>query len=294
MNLKCLRRCWLPSAGVFCLMLCAAGAARGEDAFGGLFRRLFGIGDNAARQERRAEPTLDLILDIEAPADFANQYTPLLTKLMTAELHFANKVCELDAAQLQKLTDVGRLTVAKISKMFESQTFRGSPKFPDARQLITEAFRQEIEALIPPEAAARYRDEIAEREEARREAAREMMTMLIDRKLSLTPEQYAQIDEALAENWDANWSKNMQVYLYDEYAPMPHADVLQPLLTDRQRTIWASRGSRGQISFGWEQDLGLMAPWGDVGDLEVEIASPPDEQLLEEEPQEAIRDEGEE
>lgn len=68
------------------------------------------------------------------------------------------------------------------------------------------------------------------------------------------------------------WARNMQVYLYDEYAPMPDDNLLRPHLSERQQQILAGRTNYGRISFGWEQDLGLMTPWGDVGD--VELAAP--------------------
>ncbi|MGE0376410.1 MAG: hypothetical protein AB7Q45_13445, partial [Planctomycetaceae bacterium] len=43
------------------------------------------------------------------------------------------------------------------------------------------------------------------------------------------------------------------------------------LLSERQRGVWVSRTNYGQISFGWEQDLGLMAPWGEIGELAIEV-----------------------
>lgn len=258
----------LLGAAALCLVLGSAGVAQGEDPVRGVLRFLFGRGEGGAT----VQGTVDLINDV--PADFVNQYTPLLTQLMTTELHFANEVCELEPEQLRTLKDAGRKKVAELSKLFEhhqNQNRLGSDT-PNPRKLITDVFQEQIDTLVPADVAKRYREEVAARQEFKDEAAREMMAMLIDRKLSFEPEQYDRALVALEDDWNPEWSVNLQMFLYDDFAPMPKRDVLQPLLTDRQRRIWdVQSGHRGRISFGWEQDAGLMTPWGDVGNLEVEI-----------------------
>lgn len=256
------------------LLFGSMGVARGGDGVADavdVLRWLF-------RPARRAEPAVIDAVEIKVGPDFVNQFTPLLNKLLTAELHFVHKVCEVDGEQLAQLQKVGKAKMAVMAKTYEKQQNRHqSSEWPDAREALTDAFQEQVDALLPEEVATRYREEIAGRRQAKHEAARDMMTVLIDRKLSLTPEQYEQAGEVIDEKWDPRWSKNMQMFLYDQYAPLPEANVLRPVLSERQRTMWESRTNHGLISFGWEQDLGLRTPWGDVGDLEVDIPAAAEE-----------------
>ncbi|MBX3439042.1 MAG: hypothetical protein KF861_16245 [Planctomycetaceae bacterium] len=257
---------WLLAA-VSVLWIGSYGAACGEDRIGGVMRFLFGRGAGGGE----ARGVINLVVE-DAPADFENQFTPLLNKLLSAELHFAHKVCQLNAEQVARLKEVGQVKVAAIAKTYGQQRNQHqSSEWPDARDLLTAAFQEQLDALLPAETAQRYREEMAARRLARDAAAREMILVLMDRRLSLTPEQYTQLDGAISGQRDASWSRNMQMFLYEEYAPMPDDSVVRPLLSDRQRDIWASRTNYGRISFGWEQDLGLMTPWGDLGDIELEL-----------------------
>jgi hypothetical protein len=248
------------------------GVARGDDGIDAVLRFLFG-GNREAEAQPAARVEQAVVEDV--PADFENQFTPHLKKLLNAELHFAHKVCGLDAEQFARLQESGRLTIASIAKTYgEQQNQHQSHEWPDAREVLTNDFQKQIDASLPADVATRYRDEIAARFGAKLQSARDMMVMLIDRKLSLTPEQNEQVANTLDEHWDPTWSRNMQVYLYDDYAPMPREDLLKSVLTERQQHVWASRMNHGRISFGWEQDLGLIGPLGDVGDLVIDAPVP--------------------
>ncbi|MGD9854598.1 MAG: hypothetical protein AB7U20_06555 [Planctomycetaceae bacterium] len=260
---------WFISAAAGVLLLGSLSAARGEEGIGGVLRFL--LGGNRGQEAQPAFRAPQAVVE-DVPAEFENQFTPHLQRLMNTELHFAHKVCDLNAEQFAKLRESGRLTIAAIAKTYgKQQNQHQSSDWPDARELLTDAFQKQIDATLSADDSARYRDEIAGRRQARQEAAREMMTMLIDRKLSLTPDQYEHVGAVIDEHWEPGWSRNMQVYLYDEYAPLPGENVLKPLLSERQRGVWVSRTNYGQISFGWEQDLGLMAPWGEIGELAIEV-----------------------
>ncbi len=282
------RRGWLCTVTAAALMLGGMGVARGD---------VLGEAVDVLKFLFRPAKKKPGVIDAAAAnvgAGFVNQYTPLLTKLMMAELHFAHKVCELDGQQLALLQKVGKAKVAVMAKTYENQQNQHqSSEWPDAREALTDAFQEQIDALLPAEAAARYRSEVAARRQAKKDAAREMMVVLIDRKLSLTPDQYEHAGGVINEKWDPGWARNMQMFLYDQYAPLPDANVLSPVLTERQRTTWESRTNHGRISFGWERDLGLSSPWGEVGDLEVDIPAAAEEkpegdseEILQEPPEE--------
>ncbi len=275
------RRCgWLCTVTAAGLMLGGMGAAQGDvvrdavDVLKFLFR---------PAKKKPAEIDADAA---KVGADFVNQYTPLLNKLLMAELHFAHKVCDLNGEQLALLQKAGKAKMAVMAKTYENQqNRRQSSEWPDAREALTDTLQEQIDALLPEEAAARYREEIAARRQAQKDAAREMMVVLIDRRLSLTPDQYEQTGGIIDEQWDPGCERNMQMFLYDQYAPLPDANVLSPVLTERQRTRWESRPHRGRISFGWERDLGLSSPWGDVGDLEIDIPAAAEEKSDEKTPE---------
>jgi hypothetical protein len=259
---------------VVALSLSLGGAlevARGEDGIGAFLRSLFeGNREGEAQPDAREKAVME-----DVPADFENQFTPHLKKLLNAELHFARKVCGLDAEQFASLEKSGRLTIAAIAKTYgKQQNQHESHQWPDAAEMLTKAFQKQLDALLPADVASRYREEVADRRRAKKESARDMMVMLIDRKLSLTPAQYEQVENTVDQNWDPTWSRNMQMYLYDDYAPMPGGDILKSVLTERQQQVWASRTNYGRISFGWEQDLGLVGPLGEVGELVVDAPAP--------------------
>jgi hypothetical protein len=270
--MSCSRPRWTVAVLLAAACLAPAGVASGEDLVGEIFKI---FGGNRAEPARRPE-ALDINKIVAAPG-FANEFTPLLTRVLGGELHFVRKVCEPTPEQLQQLREVGKARVAVISKHFSQlqQNSRSPSEWPDPRTLLAETLQQKIDELLPPEAAERYRDEVAARDLARRQAAEGMMLVLVDRKLCLSGEQYEQAAAAIDKSWKEPWSRNMQIYLYDEYAPVPDAAVLKPLLNAEQQRIWAGRVNHGMIHFGWEQDLGLL-PWGDDGiALEVEEAAQP-------------------
>lgn len=182
-RLRRCKSCWVLTAAAV-LLAGSVGVARGDEGIGGVLRFLFG--GNRGAQAQPA-PAVEAVAE-DVPADFENQFTPLLNKLLTAELHFAHKVCRLNAEQLDKLREVGRAKVAAIAKTYgQQQNQHQSSEWPDAREILTDAFQEQLDALLPADAAARYREEIAARREARQEAAREMILVLLDRRVSLTP-----------------------------------------------------------------------------------------------------------
>ena len=97
------------------------------------------------------------------------------------------------------------------------------------------------------------------------------MVTILDRKLILSEDQVDEITEKTEQNWEADWDRNMQVYMYDEYSPSPPDSVLDKALNDRQKNVRRGTRNNGRISFGWEQDLGIIPIWGDDGTVLWEV-----------------------
>jgi hypothetical protein len=244
------RRCFgsrLIPVVLFVVVIASADVAYSQEGILGGIRRLFGVDRRPAVVEM-AEPAPEVV----------NQFTPHLKKVLTAEIHFVRKVCRPDAEQLAAIRKAGVEQLDSVAKQYAKLQQGGRHSgFPDARELIAAGLQKTIDEVLPEEAAQRYRDENAARIEARRQAVTAMMTTLIDRELALTPEQFDQVDRAIGEKWDDQWGRNLQMFLYDQYAPMPHASVLTPLLNEQQKEVWKGRVNHGMIHFGWEQDLGV-------------------------------------
>jgi hypothetical protein len=200
--------------------------------------------------------------DDDIPPDMLKQFMPHLNKLLVAEIHFLRKVCQPDPETLARLRQAGEEEIVSIAKMYARLMRKNQHSgFPDARELLSFALKKKAEELLPAAAARRYREELTARTEAGKQATQAMMTVILDRHLALTPQQYDQVAEAVGENWKEDWGQNLQVFLYDEYAPVPGPDVLNPLLNDRQRELLKDRANHGRIHFGWEQDIAVFN-WG--------------------------------
>lgn len=213
-----------------------------------------------------AEPAVEWV-----PLEGENEYTPHLKKLLGSELHFLRKVCGCDDAQLQVFRELGLLKVQELSGQYGKMQNRQSTEWPDARLVMTDAFIKKAQEILAEEVAQRYADEIQGRRSAQQDAALSMMITIADRKLALHSDQAARIREQLTGQWDSSWSRNMQVFLYDEYSPRPPDKVLNAVLNERQRNVMKATQNYGRISFGWEQDLGFLPFWGDDGTVLEEV-----------------------
>lgn len=251
--------------------------ARAKLVMTGLMLALIGAG-TAIADERLLDRLLDIVSGtagrsvptdraVAVPMVVENQYSPLLKKMLTAEVHFIRKVCHPNATQLAEIRHAGQVKIAALAEEYAAIQNRHPSSWPDPRQSLTEVFQKHIDDCMSPEAAQRYRKEIAARDAARREAGVAMATAMIDRKVYFSPEQYERVAQKIDETWKELWSRNLQAFLYDQYAPTPDSTVLRPLLNQPQQSLW-NWSRAGSISFGWEQDLGLSTPWKEGVDLE--------------------------
>lgn len=250
-------------------------AVHAQEAVGGLLEvveNLFG-GDRGAQNRpgpaRQPGPGFGMggigkgrLADVDP--DFVNVFTPLVTKVLMAELHFVKKVCNPDDQQFDQIHRAGRLAVAQTSKRYEElQKIRQSAsQWPEPYRQIVDALRHAVAATMPVEVSERYGEEVEARHRARLDASVGMMVVHIDSELLLTPDQYQAISETLRERWQDSWSRGPRLFMYPQYAYMPSANVLNPHLTQRQRNVWSKRPNSTTVNFGWQMELGLQDWFG--------------------------------
>lgn len=225
------------------------------------------------------------VVEVAVDPAAGEQFRPVLTQLLGRELHLIRKVCQPDEQQFAKLREAGQAEVTKLGLRIAQarQANRSTESWPRPRTELAAALAAKVSEIMSPEAAARFRTEIEAREAAQRSAAQQMMIVVMDRKLTLLPGQPEALSQALEKDWDDKLSRNMQIYLYEDYLQMPKETAVAQVLNDRQKSLYRRLNRRGTISFGWEQDLGLQW-WGDngaggdeFGTLGEDRPSPPEE-----------------
>jgi len=253
-------------------LLAATGTVHAADDFFGNVLKAFGID-----APRPAPPAaVRMAPPVEVGPGMAEPFVPQLKTLLRAELHFVRKVCSPDEAQMKEIIRAGLAGVDVVAKDFAAHQMRNDYQWPDARGLLAKAVERKVIEVMPADVAGRYADEIAAREKARKEAATAMMTAAVDRRLSLTPKQFDEVSAAIGDRFQNEWSRDLQIFLYDDYGPSPDPSAIGQVLSDRQRKVWGTRSDNGRILFDWEQGLGIS--WGgqvEIGgefDLDAEAA----------------------
>lgn len=259
------------------LLFAPTGAARAQE-IGGLLEvveGLFGGRPAAAPRLRITKPKPVRVLKKDVDPAFVNMYTPFVTKVLTSELHFVQKVCEPTDEEFDEIHRAGLLAVAATSKHYEElQKIRqAAGQWPKPQVQITESLQEAIDKILTPEQAERYREEIAARVQAERDAAAGMVLVHIDEALLLTPKQHEQMGETIKEKWNTSWSSGPRLFMYPQYAQLPGTSIVGKHLTARQKAIWTQRSSNNvSVSFGWQMELGLQ-DW--IGGAELEAFEKP-------------------
>ena len=250
-------RCWTRSLPlVLLLIVSSSGAVGAQDILEGIFE-FFQPARPVGRQQQREK---------DIPDEMLKPFLPALEKVLTAEIHFVRKVCRPDDEQLAEIRQAGEKEMKAVARTYASmQRNNQHTGFPDARERICAELRKTIDAVMPEEAAQRYREEVAAREAADKQAGAGMMTVVVDGLVCLSPEQFDQTSEAIGQNWDKEWSRNLQVFTYEEHAPVPPPRVLQKILDPRQQQLLQGRSHRSSIHFGWEQEMTVFG-----ADIELE------------------------
>ncbi|MCA9053267.1 MAG: hypothetical protein KDA75_05485 [Planctomycetaceae bacterium] len=226
------------------------------------------------------------------------QFRPLINRMAARELYFVEKVCQPDEAQMQRLKAAVVKAAGDLAMDYAKAEHAGRAPYQwtAPRPFLANAIAAAAEGVLAPEALARYRQEVDAREQASQDAGQRMIVRVIDRRVTLHPDQYQPLLEAVARDWKTEEYHGTNYFQYEEYLQLPSAETLTPILDDRQEKALRQATNYGRIHFGWDQEFGFNG-WNDNGieleDLE-DLTQPADPQdLPEDSPQQEVSDESE-
>jgi hypothetical protein len=141
-------------------------------------------------------------------AQLIAQYRPVLC----VEYHFLRMVCGLSEDErkviAREAVQAFKDAMARYEDMRRPQ-FRpagAAPRaLPDPRKLIQEGLVRAAEKRLSPERAARYREELAQRNLYRKRVTIQRLIEWLDQELILSPTQRIEIATALAAGWEDAW-----------------------------------------------------------------------------------------
>lgn len=188
-----------------------------------------------------------------------------LNLLLTAELHFVQKVCQPSPQQFNKIhlaglaavknfqerMDVGR-AVAGVAQLRSSS---GMTVEVDPSNLIAEALAETVQEIMPSTTWKTYHREIVARAELRRQASAAMMVQMIDQFAVLDAKQAKTLEATIINNWKTGMSPALTVMSYPQYAVLPDSVILRPHLSSLQQRLWSYRPNHRSIRLPWESQL---------------------------------------
>lgn len=211
----------------------------------------------AAAKEEAVEADF-AIVDAVNVDPFQQQFSRQFKGLLKAELFFLNQTCGVTPEQRAKLKTQGEVVLKEVvTKFVELQKkmnqggFDWNSPAPEPRKHIQDSLLNEAKSILSPEQVARYENELARRQEARKRTSVANVVARIDDELILTPEQRVQLTEALTANWKTAETQQMEIFLYGEhYFPNIPEQLVTPALNQKQKDIWKGMSRTGNIFFG--------------------------------------------
>jgi hypothetical protein len=188
------------------------------------------------------------------------QFVAQLRPILTAELYFAHTACHIGKEQRGPIVEAGEQTVKEAASKLAKAQRRGTAVGLDARKLVVAGVAKAVKETLTPEQSERYQEELEKRSAHRRGTMILMLTSKLDDCLVLTTEQRDKLAESLTANWKEAWEQSVQIWQHNhEYFPQLPANVIVPLLNDKQKEIWRGlqKVSGGAHQFGIRNDAGI-------------------------------------
>ena len=268
---------------VLAIMTCAAAPLSAADSpIKKLVNFFFGGAPEPAPLEMAIPDLLPLADDAGA------QFRPQINRMAARELYYVEKICQPDAAQMEHLKGAVSKAAAELALDYAKSERAGRAAFQwtAPRPYFAEAIASAADEVLPAEAVARYREEVEAREQAFQDAGQRMIVRGIDRRVTLRPDQYEPLREAVAGAWDSGQYHGTTYFQYEEYLQFPSNESLSPILDDRQTKALRQGTNYGRIHFGWDQEFGFTG-WNDNGielDGLEDLTEPVDQPDLPQEP----------
>jgi hypothetical protein len=174
-----------------------------------------------------------------------------LEPMLKAELSFAKRVCKWSDAERVQAIRTGKAWLdefardnAKNDQMMNQgmAVFMGNaPRGNDGDLPQPEAeLAIALEEVMTADQRKAYEAERAKRDAFRTAALVDNITIMVDDRLELSPQQRTKIRAALRESWDEQYAPPFEMFVQmSEYVPVFSEEKMLPLLTPEQQTAWA-------------------------------------------------------
>lgn len=252
----------------------AANAAKFEN-----IERLLNAMDDAADADDVGEG-FDKLLAAEVDANVVNlekQFVPQFTLLLTSELSFIHRVCDLNLEQRQKIKAASDRCLAGAARKYAMtqrgmarRRVAGQPQIPDPTDLLHQALGKVLEETLRPEQQIAYEGEMAKRAAYRRQVAIEMVVSIIDERLVLTTEQRREISASLDKHWQPIWVQSIEMLVNStQNLPSIPDQFVVPFLNQTQQRVWRTTPKQTYAAFG---SFGMGQQVGAVEDFPLQEA----------------------
>lgn len=182
---------------------------------------------------------------------FKQQFGTQFRQLYKSELHFMRVVCQPTKQQFEKIAADGEPALDATIKKFAALWHRPvANEQSDPRTLVVEALAKSVQAILSPQQAARYKQELDLRAAARKRVTALNLVTKIDHLLVLTPEQRVKLGDILQKNWNDSWNQDQWLTIGNRYFPSMPDDKILPVLSETQKKVWSDT-SKGNIHFGF-------------------------------------------
>lgn len=203
---------------------------------------------------------VEKILAINVDANVANiekQFSSQFKPLLTAELSFINRACDLNLQQRKKIKAASdkclKATVRKYA-MTQNGMMRGGGRQSatmDPTELLHLALGKILKETLQPEQLTTYEDEMATRRAHRTRVAIENVVALIDERLVLTIDQRKKLTESLDKNWQASWVQSLEMLINNnQYLPSIPDRYVVSALNETQKKVWRATQKQNFMVWG--------------------------------------------
>jgi hypothetical protein len=208
-------------------------------------------------------------------------YLPMLQRAMTAELHFAKKICDPNSEQFDELHRAGLSAVLYVANTYADAQRRRKKMdaWPDPNEAIATQLSKAVSRIMPAEVAETYQAEIAGRFRAHRDADAALLVNLIDQHTLLDPDRQAALFTTLRDNRKSHWATASMLLNYPQYAALPEPDVLRPHLSELQQRLWSYRPKQRRVTLSWQIHFGINNSFATIGLEEFDEPGPLDAEL---------------
>lgn len=207
------------------------------------------------------------------PDPAEQQLTEFIRRFARSEIYLLHKVVPLSREQIQTLDTNVEQEIHKQVKLrrgnnIQAQQLRDNGIImgfrvlngrrvavnsrSDFRTTIRSIISKTAETLIPPEQFAAYNRELEARDLARKQASIQALVARIDRELSLSESQRAQLQEVLLKSWNQTWCpppEEISLYQLSQLPPIP-PKLVEPILSNSQKSAWRGlQKNRNPVNF---------------------------------------------